>query len=139
MSRSIDELLDIINSGSEKREKKDSSRPIKTVVQFVEDMGIEPGTQLVPNYLIFYYYRVLWKPSNDNSHKGKKITFFQSFNKLIPSHRNGKQRFYLIKKGIFDEAKLEDALHYDKNFWSPKKTKQKKLPVLKELGSTSET
>jgi hypothetical protein len=127
MSKSIEELLELVKSRPVTgRKPKDDH---KDVLEFIQDIGIESGTHAVPNYLIFYFYRVIWNPEHPKR-KAKKITFFQTFGKHLPDYRHGKQRFYMIKEGIFDvnEEVLKTARVYDKQHWQAKKT-QKKVPA----------
>lgn len=128
MSKSIEELLKLVNE-TQKKEKK-PREDNKNVLQFISDLGIESGTQAIPNYLIFYVYRNLWCP-DDNKRKAKKITFFQTFGKHFPDYRKNKQRFYMLKDGLFDvnEEILKAAKIYDKQHWQAKKV-QKKLSAL---------
>lgn len=124
MSKSIDELLKLVQS----REKTGRKEPEenKSTNQFIKEMGIESGTHAVPNYLIFYIYRRVWRPEEDKR-KAKKITFFQTFGKHLPDYRHGKQRFYMIKEGIFDvnEEVLKQAEIYDKQYWGKKEAQKR--------------
>ncbi len=99
------------------------------MLKFIQDLKIESGTDSIPTYLIFYYYRSVWK---EDVTKAKKITFFQNFNKHFPTRRIGTQRFYMIKPGIFDLTLKEAARQYDKQFWSKKETRPKKVSILEE-------
>jgi hypothetical protein len=126
-NQSIEDLLNLINDSKKNKESKSSSvRLDKSVQNFIEELKIEPGTQAVPNSLIFYYYRMIWKV---DQRKVKKIMFFRSFSQKLPNYRHGQQRFYMIKPNIFDLSKLEEAESYDKTYWSKKETKQKKLSI----------
>ena len=62
MSNNIDDLLKLLETRGEEKGKNKTCHPVKEVVDFVEEMKIEAGTTAVPNYLIFYYYRNVWKP-----------------------------------------------------------------------------
>jgi len=127
MKKSIEELLKLIEekpkSGRKPREDH------KDVLEFIQELGIESGTQAVPNYLIFYVYRCMWK-AEFPKRKAKKITFFQTFGRHLPSYRKNSQRFYMLKDGLFEvtEELLKVARQYDKQHWQAKKT-QKKLPA----------
>lgn len=124
MSKSIEELLQLVKERTPgKRKPKEDS---KHVLDFIKDLGIEAGTQPVPNYLIFYVYRCLWRES-ENYRKVKKITFFQTLGRHLPDYRHGKQRFYLIKEGLFSftEETLKEAKVYDKQYWGKKKVSKK--------------
>lgn len=128
MSKSIEELLKLIEQKpkSEKKEKPEN----RNVLQFIEELNIESGTQAVPNYLIFYIYRSIWRVDEPKK-KAKKITFFQTFGKHFPDYRKNDQRFYMLKEGLFDvnEEMLKAARNYDKQHWQVKKA-QKKVSVL---------
>jgi hypothetical protein len=127
MGKSIEELLKLIE------EKPKSVRKIREdhrdVIDFIKDLGVEPGTQAVPNYLIFYVYRSIWRV-DQTKRKAKKITFFQTFGKHFPDYRKNHQRFYMLKEGLFDvnDELLKAAKQYDKQHWQSKKT-QKKVSV----------
>jgi predicted nucleotide-binding protein (sugar kinase/HSP70/actin superfamily) len=128
MGKSIEELLKLIeekpkSSGKTKEDHKD-------VIDFIKDFGIESGTQAVPNYLIFYIYRSIWRVDQPKK-KAKKITFFQTFGRHFPDYRKNHQRYYMLKEGLFDvnEELLKAAKNYDKQHWQAKKT-QKKVPIL---------
>jgi hypothetical protein len=126
MSKTIEELLELVNSRQSTGRKPKEDH--KDVLSFIEDLKVEAGTLAVPNYIIFYIYRMVWKTYN--SRKAKKITFFQTFGKYLPDYRHGKQRFYLIKEDVFtitDELRKE-ALDYDQHYWKAKKT-QKKVSI----------
>jgi predicted nucleotide-binding protein (sugar kinase/HSP70/actin superfamily) len=127
MGKSIEELLKLVESEtkSEKKQKEDH----KDVVEFIKDLGIEAGTQAVPNYLIFYIYRSIWRIDSPKR-KAKKITFFQTFSRHFPDYRKNSQRFYMLKEGLFNvnEEVLKVAKQYDKQHWQSKKT-QKSIPA----------
>jgi predicted nucleotide-binding protein (sugar kinase/HSP70/actin superfamily) len=127
MKKSIEDLLKLIEEKpkTSKKQKEDN----KDVLEFINDLGIESGTQAVPNYLIFYIYRSIWRVDQVKK-KAKKITFFQTFGKHFPDYRKNHQRYYMLKEGIFDvnEEVLKAAKQYDKQHWQNKKT-QKKVSV----------
>ena len=124
MSKSIEELLKLVQS----RESTGRKEPVenKSVNEFIQELQIESCTHAVPNYLIFYVYRQIWNNERYKS-KAKKITFFQTFGKHLPAYRHGKQRFYMIKEGIFDvnEQVLKEAELYDKQYWNKKEVSKK--------------
>lgn len=127
MKKSIEDLLKLIEEKpkTSKKQKEDN----KDVLEFIKDLGIESGTQAVPNYLIFYIYRSIWRVDQVKK-KAKKITFFQTFGKHFPDYRKNHQRYYMLKEGIFDvnEEVLKAAKQYDKQHWQSKKT-QKKVSI----------
>jgi hypothetical protein len=127
MGKSIEELLKLIEEKpkSGKKPRQDS----RDVLDFINDLRIESGVEAVPNYLIFFIYRSIWKPDQSKK-KAKKITFFQTFGKHFPDYRKNSQRYYMLKEGIFNvnEDMLKAAKQYDKQHWQSKKA-QKKFPV----------
>jgi hypothetical protein len=126
MSKSIEELLKLVQN----RESTERKAPTqnKSTMDFIEELGIEAGTDVVPNYLIFYIYRQIWKENGNG--KAKKITFFQTFGRHLPAYRHGKQRFYMVKEGIFDvnEEVLKKAEIYDRQYWGKKEVSKKVRP-----------
>jgi hypothetical protein len=131
MSKTVEELLKLVKdrpkTGRKPREEN------RDVLAFIQEMGIESGTHAVPNFLIFYAYRMLWNP--DSKRKAKKITFFQTFGKHFPDYRHQDQRFYMLKEGLFEvnEEVLKAARIYDKQHWQAKKV-QKKVPASEQGG-----
>jgi hypothetical protein len=124
MGKSIEELLKLIEEKpkSGKKPRQDS----RDVLDFINDLRIESGVQAVPNYLIFFIYRSIWKPDQSKK-KAKKITFFQTFGKHFPDYRKNSQRYYMLKEGIFNvnEDMLKAAKQYDKQHWQNKKAQKK--------------
>jgi hypothetical protein len=123
MGKSIEELLKLIEQKPKSKRKPKEDH--KDVLEFIEDLGIEPGSQAVPNYLIFYVYRSIWRVEFPKR-KAKKITFFQTFGKHFPDYRKNHQRFYMLKEGIFDvnEEVLKAARLYDRQHWKSKTQKK---------------
>lgn len=122
MTKSIDELLNLVNNKDVKKSKRKPDD--KTVMQFISEFNIESGTEAVPNYVIFYYFRMLWNKEN-NRNKAKRAIFFDTFSRHFPHDRTYVQRYYLLKPGIFDlsEEMLKEAKNYDKTNWSKKPKK----------------
>ncbi len=127
MGKSIEELLKLIEEKpkSTKKQREDN----RNVIGFIEEFSIESGTCAVPNYLIFYVYRCVWR-HDESKKKAKKITFFQTFGKKFPDFRKNRQRYYMLKEGLFDvnEEVLKTAKQYDKQHWQSKKS-QKEVPI----------
>lgn len=124
MEKSIEELLKLVQ---EKSSSKVKTRPEnKDVLEFINELGIESGTQAIPNYLIFYIYRSVWRVDQPKR-KAKKITFFQTFGKHFPDYRKNDQRYYMLKEGLFEvsEELLKAAKQYDKQHWKSKKAQKK--------------
>lgn len=127
MGKSIEELLKLIEEKPKSARKQKENH--KDVMEFIRELGIESGTQAVPNYLIFYVYRSLWRADQPKK-KAKKITFFQTFGRHFPDYRKNHQRFYMLKEGLFEvnEELLKAAKNYDKQHWQAKKA-QKKVSI----------
>jgi predicted nucleotide-binding protein (sugar kinase/HSP70/actin superfamily) len=127
MSKTIEELLKLIEERPTSGRKPRGDN--KDVVDFINELGVESGTEAVPNYLIFYVYRCIWKP-DESKKKAKKVTFFQTFGKRFPDYRKNHQRYYMLKPGLFnvDEEILKAAKQYDKQHWKSKKS-QKKISI----------
>lgn len=116
---SVAELLERVADTSKKRKRIENNT---NTLRFIEESKLEAGTQAVPNYVIFWHYRMNW--TGDRHYKANKIVFFRTFSRKFPAHRVGSQRYYLLKEGAIelnDEIK-EKAKLYDKQFWA-KKTK----------------
>lgn len=124
MGKSIEELLKLIEEKPKTSKKPREDH--KDVVEFIKELNIESGTQAVPNYLIFYVYRSLWR-ADQLKKKAKKITFFQTFSRQFPDYRKNHQRFYMLKEGLFTVTTelLTAAKNYDKQYWQAKKTQKK--------------
>jgi hypothetical protein len=113
----LDELLKILEEklqeeGIEKpKPKKDS------VDRFVEKCSIRHGLDRVPNYVIYYTYKKVYKKA-EGEKRWSKVHFFRLFNKIFDQARVGKQRYYLLDGGSFDltrEGRIE-AEAYDKEY-----------------------
>jgi hypothetical protein len=127
MTKSIEELLNLVKSRPAGGKKPPEDN--RDVLEFIKDLDIQAGTKAVPNFLIFYVYRMIWKAEN-SKRKAKKITFFQTFSKHLPTYRHGKQRFYMIKDGTFDVSDeiIKAAEQYDKQHWTKKAQKKVSVP-----------
>lgn len=124
MQKSIEELLKLVQEKSSSKMKTKSEN--KDVLDFISELEIESGTQAIPNYLIFYIYRSVWRVDQPKR-KAKKITFFQTFGKHFPDYRKNNQRYYMLKEGLFEvnEELLRTAKQYDKQHWKSKKAQKK--------------
>lgn len=118
---SIDDLLAKVAEGSKKRLRIENNA---NTLRFIEESKLEPGTQAVPNFVIFWHYRNVWK--GDRHHKANKTVFFRTFGKKFPAYRHGKQRFYLLKEGVIElnDEIIKEARSYDKQFWARKEKVQ---------------
>lgn len=127
---SLEELLRTLQA-AEEAEKEEKPKPVHKDVahmdRFIEDMDVKVGTDRVPNYIIYYYYKKIW-PAMRTDNKKAKIPFFRTFNKKFPSARDGRQRYYMLDGSAFDltrEGKLK-AKHYDEKYKERIKKKQSK-------------
>jgi hypothetical protein len=112
---SIDELLAAVTQADSKKRIRIENNA--NTLRYISEMKLEPGTKAVPNFVIFWHYRQIWEGS-DNRWKVNKIVFFRTFSKKFPSHRIGKQRFYLLKDDCIEinDKILEEAKLYDKKY-----------------------
>lgn len=109
----VEELLAKVAEGKKPNRRIENNA---NVLRFIEECKIESGTKAYPTYLIFWYYRMVWK--GDRHAKANKIVFFRTFSKSFPSYRHGKQRFYLLSENfleitpeILEKADLYDRQH----------------------------
>lgn len=116
----VDELLARVANSSKKRLRIENNA---NVLRFIEETKLEAGTQAVPNFVIFWYYRNNWK--GDRHHKANKIVFFRTFSQKFPDYRVGNQRYYLLKEGVIEvnDEIIKEAKSYDKQFWAKKPKK----------------
>jgi len=129
---SLQELIELANNAKKEKEKSELSKEeeisdikVPSVQKFINQMHIKPGIELIPNYMIFYYYRVKWEGMQP-PHKTNKIVFFREFNKMFKQKRTGKQRYYLLDSDTFDTSRkgMEEANYYEKTYQN-KKVKKK--------------
>jgi hypothetical protein len=119
--RSIEELLSMVEEKSKPKRKIENN---VNVMRFIQETGLEPGTLVVPTYVLFWYYRNVWP--GDRHSKAKKIVFFRTLkSQNFPCYRVGKQRYYLIKEGLIEltDEVIKQAKIYDKQFWAKKEPK----------------
>lgn len=120
-NRSASELLELLRQMNGKPKEKKQKASNSNVLEYLKEMNFKPGTDLVPTYVLFYHYRMIWKPSLTG--KSSKIDFFRTLNTVInEQHRHSHQRYYKLNA---DPLKLtpEDelkALEYDKRHWKKK-------------------
>lgn len=128
---STEELLKYAeeSSGSEIKTKKH-------VLDFINEYNIVPGLIEVPNHVIYYQYRRVWRPETRT--KLSKIEFFRNFSKHFDLKRKTKTRYYLLNDGSFDlsELSLKQSKDSDKAYENKVKKKNKKksskIPELKK-------
>ena len=73
MKPTVEQLLAMLEKGKEKKRRIENN---KNVLRYLEEMKVESGTLLVPNYIIFWHYRNKWKC--DRHFKANKIVFFRT-------------------------------------------------------------
>lgn len=126
MKLSIDELVKIAENAKSKNERVRGETTLhKSVDRFIKEFNVTSGITYVPNYVIFYTYRVRWQGMVADQ-KTNKIVFFRTFNKRFKQKRIGKQRRYLLDGSVFDLTRegLEEAKHYDRTQKAYKKTQK---------------
>jgi hypothetical protein len=128
---SVEELLAKVTENTKPRRRIENNT---NVLRFIDETKLEAGTQAVPTYVIFWYYRNVWP--GDRHYKAKKIVFFRTFNKKFPQYRVGKQRYYLLKEGVIElnDEVIKQAKIYDKQFWA---RKEKEAPAEVRLSEQS--
>ena len=91
-STEIDLLLKIIGEGSQEPKPVFDSK----LGEFISKFNIEKGVDRIPNYVIWYTYKALFKGTMS------KIAFFRAFKPDFEQKRTGKQRVYMLNKDSFD-------------------------------------
>lgn len=92
---SIEELLAKAEDKSSSRRRCENN---VNVQKYIDRVGWEAGTLVVPTYVIFWHYRKIYEETHYKS-KANKTVFFRTFNKRFPSYRKNNQRFYLLNEG----------------------------------------
>lgn len=136
---SLDELLKVLEEAQKSSSSTSSKRGVgqtkeyATAKYFIRDFGVESGLDRVPNYVIYYTYRIVWDKQKA-SNKTNKINFFRTFNKQFKQVRTGRQRYYLLNGAKFDLTRegLLKAKHYDEQETKRVKTKRKKVSSKKQ-------
>lgn len=102
----LDELLKLLEQEvQKKREDVKASSPSKdTFERFIETMGVVRGPDRIPNYVVFYTYKKIYKKALGEK-RYSKVFFFKCMSKFFDSARVGKQRYYLLDKSVFDMTK----------------------------------
>lgn len=133
----IDELLAAVKDADKKKRRKIENN--SNTNRYIDEMKLEPGLVAVPNFVIYWHYRAVWKGS-DRAYKANKIVFFRTFCQKFPAHRIGKQRYYMLKEGCIEinEKILEEAKLYDKKYVRFKK-EEKRSGEVPEQSSGDET
>jgi len=111
----LDQLLGLLGDSDSNESLITVKKPRRST--FIKDFKIIPGPDKIPNYLIFYYYRRIWRKELK---KKSKIGFFREFNKLYESGRTNSYRFYYLDNSdnIFDmsEESLSIAKKYESKY-----------------------
>jgi hypothetical protein len=116
----LDELLKLLEQEvQKKREDAKASSPSSkdSFERFVEDIGVKKGLDRIPNYVVFYTYKKVYKKALGEK-RYSKIHFFRRMSQFFDTARVGKQRYYLLDKDSFDmtkEGKLI-AKEYNKEY-----------------------
>ena len=135
----LQELLDLIEQELPKTKKQydPSKRRNKEVERFIRRLGIEPGNNKVPTYLIYHQY-CRWCPKNW-THKWGKTEFFRFFSKYFAQKRSGNQRFYMINDALdlSDEAKRKAKFHAKRQKKGTKRKKSKRTKAVSSIGEGS--
>jgi len=87
-----DEQVTVKNVTSQPEEPT-ASELDDTILRFIQYFGLIRGMQKVPNYVLYYLYRVKYKIYGK---KVKLTEFFRHFKKHFEDRRSGNQRYYLI-------------------------------------------
>ncbi len=133
---SLEELLKSLEEAEEASktpEKKIFHRDVAHMDKFIEEVGLKTAPDRIPNYIVFYTYRILWEGVAHNK-KVNKIKFFRALNKRFKSARDGRMRYYMLDATAFDmtrEGKLK-AKHYDEKYQKRIKEKSSKKPKSKK-------
>jgi hypothetical protein len=110
-----DYLLRRLEEARKQREQAEKPKTQLTSVEvFINELGVKVGNDIVPNYVIYYYYKSKWQSTRS---RYTRIHFFRVFSKYFKSYRIGKQRSYLLDKEQFDgltDEVLRRAQRYDK-------------------------
>lgn len=116
---SLEELLKTIEEAEESVEELElpKHKDVVHMTTFLTDSEIKVGIDRIPNYVIYYTYRILWRKVDPHA-LTSKIKFFRTFNKQFTQVRTGKQRSYLLDAGAFDLTRegILEAKHYDEKY-----------------------
>lgn len=103
----LDELLDLLEKEVEQKSKtakKAKFKGQKSVDNFVKEMKVVAGPDRIPNYVIHYTYKKIFKDSTGTP-KEKRDYFFRLFNKMFQRVRTGRQKYYLLDAKSFDMSR----------------------------------
>jgi hypothetical protein len=94
-----------------------------TVVKFIREFNLVRGEMKVPNYILYYLYKVKYKVY---SKKVGLTEFFRQFKKYFDMKRSGDQRFYMLGEIELTEQFKTDARIYVTKMGIYNESKQKK-------------
>lgn len=112
----LDELLKLLEDKVEEKKTEKVKSNLDSCDRFIEKMNVKQGIERVPNYVIYYTYRKVYKKSLGEE-SASKIHFFRMFNKRFNQVRVGKQRYYLLE-GPFNMSRegLLEAKKFDQEY-----------------------
>ena len=127
----LDELMKLLEERAEKREEVNKSR-LDSCDKFIQKKVIVQGLDRVPNYVIYYTYKQVYK-AGLGEEKWAKNHFFQLFNRHFNQARTGRQRYYLLDGKSFDlsRAGLLEAKKYNEEYQIKIKKARGTLPEQK--------
>lgn len=100
-------------------------RENKDVLKFIRKFDLQPGSNKVPTYMIYYHF-AQWHRGQWRSLWGKE-EFFRTFKKHFEQKRSGNQRFYMINDALdLSEEMYEKAKKYEQK-WQKRGKKVKKV------------
>lgn len=97
MSVDIEELLQLLEESDENPASDVCDKDESKLKGFISEYKIVSGIDRIPNYVIYYTYKVKYKGELS------KVEFFRQLTKLgFMKARTGKQRVYLLDSSSFD-------------------------------------
>jgi hypothetical protein len=139
MNETKQKLFDLLEEEQTKEnavptsETTSSGRENKDVLKFIRKLDIQPGTNKVPTYIIYYQF-AQWHQTQWRNLWGKE-EFFRTFKKHFEQKRSGNQRFYMINDALdLSDEMYEKAKKYDQKY----QKRNKKVKKIKGKVSCSE-
>jgi hypothetical protein len=120
MKADLDELLKLLEQEvQKKREDAKASSPssLDSFERFLDQLKVTRGVDRIPNYVIYYTYKKVYKKSLGEKRLSKRA-FFMRMTAMFDTARVGKQRYYILDKSSFDmtkEGKIK-AKEFDKEY-----------------------
>lgn len=110
-SKSIEELLEIVEKNSKEEVHNNFAEDKTHFPKFIAEFSIKPGKTKYPTFIIYYYYKKMFKPSS--RYKMSKIDFFRKFSKVYVQKRTNKQRYYLLDSTMeINDDIIREAITY---------------------------